>query len=383
MRHHPLHGRVIDGEGHAHTVSVSSDDLLELLIDGDLEPTLRSEFPAAVHAALHGDSSLLARLYARTLSEPEDTSEGIDLPLYYATTCEEETFPFNRHASPKTRLREAHSRIDALPASTLTPFDKVNAFDLSDIPQCAFWPFASPTPEVNPAPLPSVPTLILSGSEDLRTPTANAREVAREIPGSHVLVVPNVGHSVLGSDYTSCSDHALQALFTGKAIAQCKDKPALPFMRPTPLAPMKLADVRAAKGYSGRSGRTLRAVMLTLHDLSRQLTLLGSEELNLTGDFALKTGGLRSGWVRYSNSAVRFHHYSYIPGVVISGTIAFGSTVLQVTGSAAAQGTLRLGAHERLMGTLGGIPVHLANFETQISNAAIARSAQTKTLRAG
>jgi pimeloyl-ACP methyl ester carboxylesterase len=46
-----LRGRVIDGDGVAHTVHISSDDLLSILIEGDLEPTLRSELPAAIRSA--------------------------------------------------------------------------------------------------------------------------------------------------------------------------------------------------------------------------------------------------------------------------------------------------------------------------------------------
>ena len=60
----------------------------------------------------------------------------------------------------------------------------------------------TPPPAPDEAPLPDVPTLILSGADDLRTPTANAREVAAQIPDAHLLVVPNTGHSVLGTEPT-------------------------------------------------------------------------------------------------------------------------------------------------------------------------------------
>ncbi len=45
-----LRGRVIDGHGVAHTVRITSDELLEILLAGDLEPILRAEFPAAVRS---------------------------------------------------------------------------------------------------------------------------------------------------------------------------------------------------------------------------------------------------------------------------------------------------------------------------------------------
>ena len=123
------------------------------------------------------------------------------------------------------------------------------------------------------APFPSVPTLILSGADDLRTPTSNAREVAALIPGSHLLVVPNTGHSVLSSDPTHCASNALQALFAGKPIKPCKATPPPPLLRLTPLAPSSLAKIPPARGSHGLPGRTLQAVLLTLGDFDRQLEL--------------------------------------------------------------------------------------------------------------
>jgi pimeloyl-ACP methyl ester carboxylesterase len=378
MGHRGLHARVIDGEGHPHTIVVTSDALLQILIAGDLEPTLRSEFPAAVHSALHGDNALLGRMFARADFEPEEASDSINVPLYYATTCEEEAFPWARGSSPRQRIREARSATDAISARTLSPFGATNVFDLSDMPACAFWPFADPAPESDDAPLPAVPTLIFSGAEDLRTPTANARQVAHEIPGSQLLVVPNIGHSVLGSDFTSCAAHALQAFFVKKPIVKCKDRPTLAFLRPTPLAPRSLSHVPAAKRFSGLPGRTLQAVVLSMRDLSRQLTLQGARELGVTSELSLQVGGLRSGWASYSPSSLRLHRYSYIPGVYISGTITIGSAVLRITGPAAARGQLRLGPKQQLTGSLGGIAVHLANFNTSVASAAIARSAKIR-----
>ena len=68
MARGPLSGRAIDGHGAAHTVRITADDLLGILLDGDLEPTLRSEFPAAIRSAADGDTAALARLQARTES---------------------------------------------------------------------------------------------------------------------------------------------------------------------------------------------------------------------------------------------------------------------------------------------------------------------------
>ena len=88
------------------------------------------------------------------------------------------------------------------------------------IPLCVGWPVASPAPAA-PGPLPAVPTLILDGASDVRTPVADAQSVAGRIPGSQLVPVPYVGHSVLGSDFSSCSQGAVDSFFGGRPVAQC------------------------------------------------------------------------------------------------------------------------------------------------------------------
>ncbi len=372
-----LSGRVIDGHGIAHTVRISSDGLLGTLVEGDLAPALRGEFPAAVHSAVNGDTAPLARLQAHAESgedsETGSPSESFDNPLYYATSCEDEPFPWNRSSSPATRLAEAKAQIRALPASQIAPFTAANVLDLSDIPACAFWPYATPAPALDDAPFPGVPTLILSGADDLRTPTANAREVAAQIPGSHLLVVPNTGHSVLGSDPTHCASNALQALFAGKPIAPCKATPPPPLLRLTPLAPMRLTSIPPARGSRGLPGRTLAAILLTLDDFDRQLELqLIGQQGEAAGSLSLRSGGLRAGWAGITGGALTFSGYSYVPGVTISGRLSSGADTLHIGGAAAAHGTLRVGPQMQLSGMLGGKRVKIASAGPQAVGAQMA-----------
>jgi pimeloyl-ACP methyl ester carboxylesterase len=376
----PLSGRFIDGRGIAHTVPISANGLLGTLIEGDLEPILRSEFPAAIRSAVNGDAAALARLEERAgggeESEAENPSESFDNPLYYATSCEDEQFPWNRSASPAMRLAEAKARIKALPASQLTPFTQANVFAFSDIPACAFWPYSTPEPLPNEAPFPSVPTLILSGADDLRTPTANAREVAALIPGSHLLVVPDTGHSVLGADPTHCASDALQALFKDRPIKPCANTPPPPILGLTPLAPTHLAGLVPARGSRGLPGRTLEAVVLTLGDFERQLTLQLFKQLEsdkLGGSTSLRTGGLRAGWAGLSGKDLTFRGYSYVPGVTISGGLTSRGIELRIGGSRAAHGTLRLGPDKSLKGILDGKRVQLANAAPPTASAQMAR----------
>jgi pimeloyl-ACP methyl ester carboxylesterase len=379
----PLSGRVIDGHGVAHTVRISSDSLLGTLVEGDLEPTLRSEFPAAVRSAVNGDTAPLARLETRAEGseggEAESPSESFDNPLYYATSCEDEPFPWNRASAPATRLAEAEAQIRALPANQIAPFTAANVLDFSDIPACAFWPYSTPAPAPVQAPFPSVPTLILSGADDLRTPTSNAREVAAQIPGSHLLVVPNTGHSVLSSDPTHCASDALQALFASKPIEPCAATPPPSILRPTPLPPARLADVAPAHGNRGLPGRTLEAVVLTLEDFDRQLELQLVKQLDsgeLEGTPSLRSGGLRAGWAGFAGETLTFHRYSYVPGVTVSGKLTAQTIELRIGGSAAAHGTLladprSVGPHKTLAGMLGGEHVQLKGAEPEALDAQV------------
>ncbi len=225
------------------------------------------------------------------------------------------------------------------------------------------------------APLPAVPTLILSGADDLRTPTANAREVAARIPGSHLLVVPDVGHSVLGTDPSSCSHVALLALFAGTTLKPCRPAPPSLLLRVVPLAPKHLADVAPARGTRGKPGRTLQAVALTLADFNRRLALQELTQLEAGGlaAQALDIGGLRAGWAAFAAGKLALHAYSYVPGVTISGEIGAEIVQLSVGGAAAAHGTLRLGPNRALTGVLGGRRVRLAGGRSSALDASAAR----------
>ena len=154
-----------------------------------------------------------------------------DTPLYYATSCEEGLFGWSRSSSPAGRLAEVQAQIKGLPASEIAPFAPSNVLSISDMRACAFWPYTTPAPAPMQEPFPNVPALILSGADDLRTPTANARVVAAQIPGSHLLVVPEVGHSVLGSDLSGCSSGALQALFSPLRSSPARGRPQILSLR--------------------------------------------------------------------------------------------------------------------------------------------------------
>jgi pimeloyl-ACP methyl ester carboxylesterase len=365
LRKRTLSGSVYDGAGRRHATTLDEQGLLDILEAGDLNPALRALLPAAVRSALEHDPDPLLRL--RLLSEglipnvPIESNTGepsqeLDEALFAATSCEESPFPWQRGAPPATRLTEALDYLHAQPASDFYPFDPVTAYANSLVPDCAGWPDASPPPPAQSA-LPNVPTLILSGEQDMRTPTADARTVAARIPDAQLLVVPYTGHSVLGSDVSDCSALAVKSFFAGNSVAPCTTT-SNPFA-PTPVTPTRLSRVHPPAGFGGRPGRTLVAVLDTLVDLNRQViaaTLEADAELPSGSSF----GGLHGGYAKLTATKAVLRDFSFVPGVELTATFpvrngALQTTSIRISGTEASPGTVRVGADSvRATGTLAG-----------------------------
>ncbi len=409
---HALSGYVYDGLGRRRRSTLSSVDLLNLIGAGDLNPTLRALLPASVQSALRGDPAPLLRLNllseglipnlpgtpltgwppivaiaqgarlagarlassrraeAHTPGTRLASSDGIDEALFVDTTCEEASLPWARSASPSARLAEALGTLRALPASDFYPFDAGTAWLDSVLPGCARWPNVAPAPPAI-GPLPSAPTLILSGAQDLRTPTSGAEAVAARIPGAQLVVVPYTGHSVLGTDFSGCAATALKTFFSSGTAQRCAATRD-PFT-PTPVTPTKLARVRAVGGLSGRPGSTLAVVLDTIIDLERQVigaTLQADQELPNGSSF----GGLRGGFARITSSALTLHRLSLVGGVRLTGTFAvkhgrLRPTDITVEGSQAARGTVRIGSSTRVSGALGGVRFSVSLAKVRLASA--------------
>lgn len=364
MARKPLRGVVYDGSGRRHPASMDEEQLLEELVAGDLNPALRAMTPAAVRSALQGDPAPLLRLdllseglvpnVPRKPPVPE-SQQAIDSALLLDTTCEDTAYPWRRGSTPSVRLAEASAVLGALPASSFYPFDAATAENAGLMPGCARWPYDTAAP-ASEGSLPNVPTLILSGAQDLRTPTSDARRVAAMIPDSHLLVVPYTGHSVLGSDFSGCAKIAVESFFENAEVLPCGPVPDL--FSPTPLTPTDLRALRPVAGLSVHVGRTLRAVLDTMIDLDRQVigaTLQAEQSLPSGSSF----GGLRGGYARLTNKTLRLHRFSFVPGVALEGVFPVhkgevGAATVHVDGSAAAHGQILIGTSGEVSGVLEG-----------------------------
>ena len=174
----------------------------------DYLPPLRAALPSAVRAGLSGDGAPLARLVRESrrfeeLGSPRDFSVA-----RYATVCETTPLPWDPGTPIDQRPAVVQQRIAAAPAGAFAPFDPAAVVE-DEINLCLRWPDVPRAPATAPEPpYPAVPTLILQGGEDLRTPPEWSAAVAARIPGAKRLVVPGVGHSTV-SDPRGCAADAI------------------------------------------------------------------------------------------------------------------------------------------------------------------------------
>ena len=388
MRGGVVSGRYVGPHGRPHPVGVSANELLDILLAGDFDPILRAELPAAVRAAAGGDNAPLARLLVHAVSGEGEEGEGIDTPLYYTTTCEEEDFPWSRSAGPGERLAQARTQIGALPTSAFAPFTATNVLDFDELRGCAYWPFATPAPPAVTEAMPDVPTLILSGADDLRTPTANARAVAAQIPDAHLLVVPNTGHAVLEDEPTSCARKALQAMFTGglgvqvggAPIKPCSaGPPASPLLMPTPLcagATRRCGPVarlpRPGRADTAGGGADDRRLRPSAHDPAACREQRSQPHLAEQRRPALRLGTALQERNELPRLLLRARREHLRHGKA-------EKVALRVGGAAAARGTLHLGSHKALVAELGGQRVSTATSPTATA-AAVGSDARTGSL---
>jgi pimeloyl-ACP methyl ester carboxylesterase len=357
LARHRLSGTVVDGHGHHLKLSMDDLDLLQIAVGGDVNPTLRAELPSSLHSALHGDRAPLLRLAARAegLNEingarPRQASGGDSDALFAATRCEETAFPWDRDADAITRLRQAEAAARGLSAAAVRPFNRSVALRGELIPLCLGWPVASPPPPA-PGPLPPVRTLILEGQADLRTPLEDGQAVAGQLgPSATVVAIPHTGHSVLGSDLSSCGTNAVQAFFAGQTPAPCAPTSNLFF--PTPVAPTKLSHVHGRS----RNLKAVGAMAATLDDVRRHF-IGDSVAAGHAPRSGSRVGGLRGGYARYTSTGIVLRKTSYVPGLTVSGLYRLGdksTSKLTISGRGAPHGRLTLHGDGRITGRLGG-----------------------------
>jgi TAP-like protein len=208
---------------------------------------------------------------------------------------------------------------------------------------------------------------VLAGDRDTRTPVAGAADVARRFPQGRLLVVPGVGHSVLGADLSGCAQSAVIAWMRGaEPPARCDRAPAVV----SPLAGFAsaLASLSPTGRVPGSAGKTLTAAIRTAKEAGAMWTLmaLGFEEQ------ATPVSGLYGGKITSSSKLPAFSldRYAIFPGIELTGTLTLHTTAavivplrfvgtVRVSGPRAARGSLVF-ARDRVRGTIGGRKIDVA-----------------------
>jgi pimeloyl-ACP methyl ester carboxylesterase len=351
----PLKGYYVNARGRRRAAAVGRLDLYSLLLVGDFLPFERALLTAALAGAVRGDVAPLERLKRTVLRGAAGgiPRRAFSIATFVATTCEEEPMPWPR-GTPVAQRHEL-----ALAASALRPSDAFAPLDretiLAQSSMCERWPTASAPPPAT-APSAAVPTLLLEGADDIRTPVETARGVAARIPGARLVLAPG-GHDVTSGP---CGTRLAARFLAGRSVGDCTAAERSQGKQPpaAPLAPLRLQDVAPPRGVGGIPGRTLAAVASTVGDTLEQSG--GVFGLLFSDQDVLRGGGLRGGsWVlRFTERDFRLglDGDEYVPGVRVSGGGPIYPDLrlrVKVSGSAAARGTVILdasGAHGRLDG---------------------------------
>ena len=346
MANGPLKGSVYTLSGKRETATIDSSLLFTLLLIGDFEPGLRTVMPSAIRSAALGDPAPLLRV--AKLIEPPPNPQAPELTefstgLWLATVCSELPFPWDPDAPQSERRSQAIARAAGANPADFAPFSTATPLGWDMIELCEAWP-ASKRPPAGDLTKVTAPTLLVNGRTDLRTPLENAERMAAQIPTSTVLPIKDVGHSVASSDVSGCAQAATDDFLAGRQQAPCTTVGAQR-MRNRPLAPTDINKLKASTNTSGKRGRTVKAVDLTVQDIVGELDLFYAER-----------GGLRGGRFSITDSGIALKALVYVPGVKISGTLdAFTyQGVLRVSGAKASRGSLRIGPKGLITGTLDG-----------------------------
>jgi pimeloyl-ACP methyl ester carboxylesterase len=340
-----LRGTVRQSDGGQRSARFDRYALLSLVVDADLSPGIALALPAAVHAARGGDVAPLLRL--ASLDPARDSSAaGVNSGVYLATTCRDGGFPWRAGTPVAKRRAILAAAIRALPPNGLGGFGRWAA-DLGSAYSCLGWPSPRGGSERSNAPYPDVPVLLLSGGFDMRTPTANAAALAKRFPRAHLVVVPRVGHSVMGNDVSGCALRAVRDWVTNDtADAAC------PPVR-SPFRPVSAYAPSAGPRAGGK--RSLALTRATLNDAVAAWLMTAALEGKRT-----TVAGLTHGKAAMSLAGIELTQYGIEPGVWLTGRIALSlfppihfSGSVTVSGPGTARGSVTVSGDD-LRGVFGG-----------------------------
>ena len=172
------------GTGSLQPATIDAGALRSLLLAGDFDPVLRSDLPAALHAAAANDFGPLALLVgpgAGRRSDQPPRRSGHDAAVLRRRVrgAAVSVAALGPSGGP---LREGARRGGGPAAGIARSVQPGGRTERRAPVRLRVWPNADPAPEPAVTALPDVPTLLLSGAADFRTPVSGADEVRALIP---------------------------------------------------------------------------------------------------------------------------------------------------------------------------------------------------------
>jgi hypothetical protein len=118
-------------------------------------------------------------------------------------------------------------------------------------------------------------------------------------------------------------------------------------------------------GLGAPRARTVAGTVDSLLDLRRTVLTVALDFGTIP--YGARFGGLRGGAVRVTKAGALLEHFSYVPGLQLTGLVPFGILLrnagapasLTVGGPAGPSGRLRIGSAGRLSGVLAGRSFHV------------------------
>jgi pimeloyl-ACP methyl ester carboxylesterase len=166
-----------------------------------------AEVPAAIDALANGDPGPVASTWAAIKLNPAAVG-GYGNGLYYSISCGE-WVPYETEASVIATGRRA---FPTFPKSVL-----MNAPNLQFMrPDCGVWNKAKVPSSVRSVTRSKIPTLVMSSQYDGQTAASFGRLVAKSLPNSTVVTVPNIAHVAFSSPSpvaNACAQSIVRSFF--------------------------------------------------------------------------------------------------------------------------------------------------------------------------
>jgi len=335
-------------------------DLPNYLFAGDLNPRLRGLWPGAIRAAVTGDMGPLVRLAALAEHGEGPPVTSISTALFMSTSCADDIGIWTSADPRDVRTAKLDAAFAALGDGAFAPFTAFNAKAGAKAQDCIAWPETALDP-LAPGPLPAVPTIVLSGGQDLRTPTPDAVAVAERSPSATVVVAPGWGHDL--TDNLACADEQVARVLAGRPVQAnaCRSVTVGLISAPFP-APAATISSLSPMGAKGNPGRVAHAVRFSIQD--------GLSQVHAGLDAGLAgIQGVRSGFMSISGTtaaSARFMAFSDTKGVAITGRLSvIGNAItgrLSVNGPGRLDGSIELHNQSGRIwysGSIGGTPIFI------------------------